>query len=214
MLEAIGEARKAFWKTHPNPMVGAVIVSNGQVVSKGHHQQCGHPHAEVEALLSLGGRAQGMDVYVTLEPCNHQGKTAPCTEALIEARVGRVFVGVIDPDPRVSGSGVQRLREAGIEVHVGLMEEECRRLNAPFFKRMTRGLPWVVSSSLPTTRTEGYDVVLGRVVHVIPDDREVSGTREFLESLVRDYSTTTVLVTHPDLSQELIQLGLVDQVVG
>ncbi|MFN3359963.1 MAG: bifunctional diaminohydroxyphosphoribosylaminopyrimidine deaminase/5-amino-6-(5-phosphoribosylamino)uracil reductase RibD [Pseudanabaenaceae cyanobacterium] len=122
-------------RTAPNPMVGAVIVKNGEVIATGFHQRAGMPHAEAEALSRCPDPA-GATLYVNLEPCNHFGRTPPCTEAIIRAGIKRVVVGMIDPDPRVSGKGIERLRSAGIEVTVGVLEAECQALNAAFVHRV------------------------------------------------------------------------------
>jgi diaminohydroxyphosphoribosylaminopyrimidine deaminase/5-amino-6-(5-phosphoribosylamino)uracil reductase len=144
MRLALAEAEKGRGRTHPNPAVGAVVVRGGRVVGRGHHRRAGLPHAEVDALRAAGDRAGGADVYVTLEPCNHQGRTPPCTDALIEARVRRVIFGSPDPNPLVRGHGAERLRRAGIEVESGLLREACDASNEPWFKFITRGMPWVV----------------------------------------------------------------------
>lgn len=133
-------AQKA--RTSPNPMVGSVIFKDGEIVGEGFHPGAGQPHAEVFALNQAGEKAQGATVYVNLEPCNHYGKTPPCTEALIAAKVAKVVVGMIDPDPRVSGSGIKRLQEAGIQVIVGVQEEACRLLNEAFSHRVLKGQPF------------------------------------------------------------------------
>jgi diaminohydroxyphosphoribosylaminopyrimidine deaminase / 5-amino-6-(5-phosphoribosylamino)uracil reductase len=124
--------------------VGAVVVKGGRVLARGHHAKAGLPHAEANALRLAGDRARGADVYVTLEPCNHLGRTPPCTEALISARVRRVFFGSVDPNPRVEGHGAARLRKSGIEVRGGVLREECDASNEAWFKFITKGLPWVV----------------------------------------------------------------------
>lgn len=126
-------------RTSPNPMVGAVIVKNGVAIATGFHQRAGMPHAEVEALSRCDDPA-GATLYVNLEPCNHYGRTPPCTEAIIKAGIRRVVVGMIDPDPRVRGKGIERLRLAGIEVTVGVLEPECQALNEAFVHRVRRGL--------------------------------------------------------------------------
>jgi len=144
MRLALAEAEKGRGRTHPNPAVGAVVVRGGRILSRGHHRKAGLPHAEVEALRAAGGRARGADVYVTLEPCNHQGRTPPCTDALIAAGVRRVFFGSADPNPLVEGHGARRLRRAGIEVRSGILQAECDAANEPWFKFITTGLPWVV----------------------------------------------------------------------
>lgn len=144
MAEALREAEKGRGRTHPNPIVGSVIVGHGEVIAHGHHARAGGPHAEIVALQAAGDGARGSELYVTLEPCNHHGRTPPCTEALIAAGVRRVIVGSLDPNPLVNGKGVQRLRDAGIEVVAGVLAPECDAANEGWFKFITTGLPWVV----------------------------------------------------------------------
>ncbi|MFC0711957.1 bifunctional diaminohydroxyphosphoribosylaminopyrimidine deaminase/5-amino-6-(5-phosphoribosylamino)uracil reductase RibD [Azorhizophilus paspali] len=143
MARALELARQGLYSTHPNPRVGCVIVADGRIVGEGWHVRAGEPHAEVHALRQAGETARGATAYVTLEPCSHYGRTPPCAEALVAAGVGRVVAAMQDPNPRVSGRGLARLREAGIEVEVGVLEAEARALNAGFVKRMERGLPLV-----------------------------------------------------------------------
>jgi diaminohydroxyphosphoribosylaminopyrimidine deaminase/5-amino-6-(5-phosphoribosylamino)uracil reductase len=131
----------------PNPAVGCIITKAGQEMAKGYHKQFGGPHAEINALescRSLGFNPQGATMYVTLEPCCHQGKTGPCTQAIIAAGIKRVVAATIDPSTHASGKGIEQLRQAGIEVEVGLCEAEAKLLNAPFFKYATTGRCWVV----------------------------------------------------------------------
>lgn len=134
----------------PNPLVGCVIVSNGEVVGRGYHQRFGGPHAEVHALFEAGNRARGAVLYVTLEPCCHTGKTPPCVDAILQARLGRVVAAMRDPNPRVDGSGLSRLESAGVEVTVGVCEAEARRLNEAFVKYITTRQPFVTSKSAIT----------------------------------------------------------------
>jgi diaminohydroxyphosphoribosylaminopyrimidine deaminase/5-amino-6-(5-phosphoribosylamino)uracil reductase len=146
MSQALAEARKALYLSNPNPRVGCVIVKNGQVIGRGFTQKVGSAHAEVQALAdakALGNDPAGSTVYVTLEPCNHTGRTPPCVDALLAAKPAVVFVAMSDPNPLVAGKGLERLQAAGISVHCGLMESEARALNPGFISRMTRGLPWV-----------------------------------------------------------------------
>ena len=150
MGRALALARRGIGKTSPNPAVGCVIVRNGVVVGEGWHRKAGTPHAEVHALRRAGELSRGADVYVTLEPCSHFGKTPPCADALVDAGVRRVFVGMVDPNPKVSGRGIELLRSAGIEVVTGILEAECRRLNEPFLKHVTTGLPFVILKSAMT----------------------------------------------------------------
>lgn len=150
MRRALALARRGVGKTAPNPAVGCVIVRDRAVVGEGWHRKAGTPHAEVHALRQAGERARGADVYVTLEPCSHHGRTPPCADALVEAGVGRVFIGMVDPNPRVCGSGIGKLRTAGIEVTTGILEDACRRINEPFMKHVTTGLPFVILKSAMT----------------------------------------------------------------
>lgn len=143
MERALSLAALGRYTTHPNPRVGAVLVRDGAVVGEGFHARAGEPHAEVRALRAAGERARGADMYVSLEPCDHQGRTGPCTQAIIRAGVRRVFVAAIDPNPRVAGRGVARLRAAGIEVTTGVLGDRAHALNRSFERWVTTGQPWV-----------------------------------------------------------------------
>ncbi|MGW8247067.1 MAG: bifunctional diaminohydroxyphosphoribosylaminopyrimidine deaminase/5-amino-6-(5-phosphoribosylamino)uracil reductase RibD [Acidiferrobacterales bacterium] len=143
MARAIQLAKLGNFTAHPNPRVGCVIVKDQEIIAEGWHQKTGEPHAEAIALAAAGDQARGATVYVTLEPCSHTGRTPPCADALIGAGVSRVVVGMQDPNPSVAGSGVERLRNAGIEVSLGVLEEAARKLNPGFIRRMERGLPYV-----------------------------------------------------------------------
>lgn len=143
MSRALALAARGRRWVSPNPMVGAVLVKDGQVISTGYHKRFGGPHAEVEALKHFDSCPGHATLYVNLEPCCHQGKTPPCTKRILEAGVRRVVVGVLDPNPLVGGKGVQELRQHGLEVKVGVLEERCRELNRVFFYWMERSLPWV-----------------------------------------------------------------------
>jgi len=142
MQKCLELASLALGKTAPNPVVGAVVVKHGEIVGTGFHPGAGQPHAEVFALREAGSRAQGATIYVSLEPCNHYGRTPPCAEAVVQAGVAKVVVGMVDPNPRVAGGGIERLRSAGIEVTVGVEEEACRQLNEAFIYRMTHRRPF------------------------------------------------------------------------
>jgi diaminohydroxyphosphoribosylaminopyrimidine deaminase/5-amino-6-(5-phosphoribosylamino)uracil reductase len=144
MREALAEAERADYSLSPNPKVGCVIVKNNEIISRGYHRGRGQPHAEVEAINQISHITQGADLYVTLEPCCHTGKTPPCTEAIIKAGIRRVFFSILDPNPLVAGQGVQKLREAGIEVFQGFCEVEARQLNRFFIHFMTIGSPYVI----------------------------------------------------------------------
>lgn len=143
MSRALGLARKGLYTTPPNPRVGCVIVQGDEVAGEGFHERPGEPHAEVHALKMAGEKARGATVYVTLEPCSHFGRTPPCAAALVEAGVGRVIAAMEDPNPAVSGRGLRKLREHGIETQVGVMEKEARELNPGFIKYMLTGRPYV-----------------------------------------------------------------------
>ncbi len=144
MRLALREARKGIGRTSPNPCVGAVIVKHGVVIATGYHKKAGTPHAEIHALHKAGEDARGSTMYVTLEPCNHTGKTPPCSHAVADAGVSKVVVGMRDPNPLVDGSGIDYLRSRGIEVYSGILEEQCVSINFPFIKHITTGLPWIV----------------------------------------------------------------------
>ncbi|KAA0012674.1 bifunctional diaminohydroxyphosphoribosylaminopyrimidine deaminase/5-amino-6-(5-phosphoribosylamino)uracil reductase RibD [Billgrantia pellis] len=143
MARALQLARRGLYTTHPNPRVGCVLVKHHRLVGEGWHERAGEPHAEVHALGMAGEAARRATAYVTLEPCSHHGRTGPCAVALIGAGVQRVVVAMQDPNPEVAGRGIAMLREAGIEVNVGLLEEEARALNPGFVSRMIRQRPYV-----------------------------------------------------------------------
>ncbi len=142
MQRCLTLARQGLGRTAPNPMVGCVVVKDGKVVGEGFHPKAGEPHAEVFALRAAGARARNATLYVSLEPCSHYGRTPPCSEAVIQAGVARVVVGMVDPDPRVSGGGIERLRAAGVEVMVGVEAQDCRDLNEAFIHRITHHRPF------------------------------------------------------------------------
>jgi len=147
MREALRLARRGLGHTRPNPAVGCVLVKNGRILARGFHRRAGQPHAEVEALRALKNPAssRGATAYITLEPCSTQGRTPPCTRALIEAGLARVVLGAIDPNPRHRGRAPAILRRAGLEVLTGVLADECAALNPEFHHAMTTGLPWVIA---------------------------------------------------------------------
>jgi diaminohydroxyphosphoribosylaminopyrimidine deaminase/5-amino-6-(5-phosphoribosylamino)uracil reductase len=147
MQSALKLAEKGISSVEPNPAVGCIIVKAGQLIGKSYHKKFGEAHAEVNAIedcRTLGIKPEGATMYVTLEPCRHEGKTGPCTQAIIEAKIARVVVATGDPSEHANGKGLERLRQAGIEVEVGVCDQEARRLNAPFFKYVTTRKCWVV----------------------------------------------------------------------
>ncbi len=143
MGRAVALARRGLGRTSPNPAVGAVVVRDGVIIGRGYHKKAGTPHAEVNALASVRGETSGATLYVTLEPCNHEGRTPPCTRAILEAGISRVVIGTRDPNPKVAGNGARFLASHGVQVEMGCREAECRDLIAPFAKHSITGLPWV-----------------------------------------------------------------------
>ncbi|WP_223910260.1 bifunctional diaminohydroxyphosphoribosylaminopyrimidine deaminase/5-amino-6-(5-phosphoribosylamino)uracil reductase RibD [Geobacter sp. AOG1] len=202
MRRALALARKGVGKTSPNPAVGCVVVRDGVIVGEGWHRKAGTPHAEVHALAQAGDAARGADVYVTLEPCAHHGKTPPCADALVEAKVGRVFVGMVDPNPLVAGRGLELLRRAGIVTESGLLEEECHRLNEPFIKHVTTGRPFVILKSALTLD--------GKIATATGDSRWITNdrSRRYVHKLRSEMDAVmvgagTVLADDPQLTSRL-----------
>ncbi|MYL24763.1 bifunctional diaminohydroxyphosphoribosylaminopyrimidine deaminase/5-amino-6-(5-phosphoribosylamino)uracil reductase RibD [Halomonas alkaliantarctica] len=143
MARALHLAERGLYTTDPNPRVGCVIVRDDQIVGEGFHLRAGEPHAEIHALADAGDNARGATAYVTLEPCSHTGRTGPCALALVKAGVARVVVAMVDPNPQVSGRGIRLLKDAAIQVDVGLLEEDARQLNPGFIARMAHRRPFV-----------------------------------------------------------------------
>lgn len=168
MRRALRLARRGEGAVEPNPMVGCVLVRDDQIVGEGWHQRFGGPHAEVQALQDAGGDARGATAYVTLEPCNHHGKTPPCADALIEAGVARVVIAATDPSPLAAG-GARRLRDAGLEVTLGLREKQANALIAPFAKRLATRLPYLILKWAMT--------VDGAIATASGDSKWISGER-------------------------------------
>jgi diaminohydroxyphosphoribosylaminopyrimidine deaminase/5-amino-6-(5-phosphoribosylamino)uracil reductase len=177
MRMALGLARKGRGRTTPNPMVGAVVVRGKAVVGRGYHLRAGEPHAEVLALRQAGKKAKGATLYLNLEPCDHFGKTPPCTQAILKAGIERVVAGMKDPNPLVSGRGFRRLKKAGVKVEVGLLEGECRELNAPFCKFISTGTPFVILKAAASLD--------GKVATKSGDSRWISGgaSRKYVHRL-------------------------------
>jgi len=202
MRRALHLALRGLGWTSPNPMVGAVILKRGRVIAEGWHRAVGGPHAEVWALQAAGEAATGATIYLNLEPCCHHGRTPPCTDTLIAARVGRVVTACRDPDPRVSGKGIARLRLAGIAVHVGLLQAEAQRLNEAYFKRVQTGLPFVTLKSAMSLD--------GKIATVTGESKWITGekARAFGHRLRAQHDAVltgigTVLADDPELTVRL-----------
>ena len=186
MRRALALAERGVGRTNPNPMVGCVIVKDGEIIGEGFHEKYGQFHAERNALLHCTRDPAGADLYVTLEPCCHYGKTPPCTEIIIEKRIARVFVGSTDPNPLVAGNGIRILREAGIEVETGLLEAECRLLNEVFYHFITTGMPFTAMK---------YAMTLdGKIAAVTGDSKWITGeaARRQVHGLRRRYAAILV----------------------
>ncbi|OGO30306.1 MAG: riboflavin biosynthesis protein RibD [Chloroflexi bacterium RBG_16_56_11] len=204
MGQALKLARRGLGKVSPNPMVGAVIVQGGRVIGKGYHRRFGGDHAEVEAIRSAGGDTAGATMYVTLEPCVHYGKTPPCADAVIKSRIGRVVIGMLDPDKRVSGQGLQKLKNAGIETTVGVREAECRALNEAYIKHRSTGVPFVT-----VKWAQSLD---GRIATAAGDSRWISSeeSRKLAHKLRAQHDAIlagigNVLKDDPELTTRLVR---------
>ncbi len=186
MKKALDLAAGGRGRTSPNPMVGAVVVKDDHVVGAGYHQVVGGPHAEVNALERAQGNTLDATLYVTLEPCNHQGRTPPCTQAILRSGISRVVIGAADPNPHVEGGGADYLRGRGIRVDSGILEHECRLLNQVFFKHVTTGLPYVTLKAAATLD--------GRIATRTGESRWISNqlSRRFVQDL--RYAVDAVLV--------------------
>jgi diaminohydroxyphosphoribosylaminopyrimidine deaminase/5-amino-6-(5-phosphoribosylamino)uracil reductase len=169
MRLALAEAEKGRGRTHPNPIVGAVVARGDEVIAVGHHARAGLPHAEVVALRKAGARARGAELYVTLEPCNHHGRTPPCTEAIIASGVRHVIIGSKDPNPAVVGGGIERLQEAGVEVSVDVLAYETDASHENWTKFITTSLPWVILKAAVTLD--------GKLATATGDSKWVSGPK-------------------------------------
>ncbi|HHP7235986.1 MAG TPA: bifunctional diaminohydroxyphosphoribosylaminopyrimidine deaminase/5-amino-6-(5-phosphoribosylamino)uracil reductase RibD [Desulfobacterales bacterium] len=177
MSHALDLARRGEGHVAPNPMVGAVVVKDGSIVGEGWHEAIGKPHAEINAMNAAGRKARDAELYVTLEPCNHAGRTPPCTEAILQAGIRRVVAAMRDPNPRVTGGGIDYLRQRGLAVEVGICEASARRLNEAFVKYITTGCPFVVVKCAATLD--------GRIATRSGDARWISGeaSRQYVHRL-------------------------------
>jgi len=197
MRRALRLAARATGRTSPNPLVGAVVTRNGEIVGEGFHKAAGEPHAEVNALRAARERARGATLYVTLEPCAHTGRTPPCVDAIREAGIARVVSAMRDVDPRTDGKGFRALRAADVDVTVGVLEEEARRLNEGFVSRLVRGRPFVLVK-LATT-LDGRVAVKGRrYLSGKAAQREVHRLRDRYDAVL--VGSGTVLADDPALT--------------
>jgi diaminohydroxyphosphoribosylaminopyrimidine deaminase/5-amino-6-(5-phosphoribosylamino)uracil reductase len=186
MRRAVRLAERARGRTAPNPMVGAVVVTGGEVVGEGRHPRAGEPHAEVFALRHAGERARGGTLYVTLEPCAHHGRTPPCVDAVLAAGISRVVAAMRDPNPKVAGGGLRRLAAAGVSTSAGLLEAEARELNRAWLKAVETGLPWVTLKMAMTLD--------GKIATRTGDSRWVTGesARRYVHRL-RDWNDAVLI---------------------
>ncbi len=196
-LAALGKGR-----TSPNPVVGSVVVRDGRVIGEGYHEKAGQPHAEINAIRAAGEDVAGATIYVTLEPCCHEGRTPPCTDYIIKHRPARVVVATPDPNPKISGEGIFRLRNAGIVVDVGVLEDEARQLNEAFAKYITQKMPFVIAKCGMTLD--------GKIATFTGDSRWVTGeeSRRFVHQLRNEVDailvgSRTVMMDDPSLTTRL-----------
>ncbi|MFH0763385.1 MAG: bifunctional diaminohydroxyphosphoribosylaminopyrimidine deaminase/5-amino-6-(5-phosphoribosylamino)uracil reductase RibD [Candidatus Omnitrophota bacterium] len=177
MALAIKLAKKAEGRTNPNPLVGAVIVKRGRIAGKGYHKKCGLPHAEACAIKSAGAEAAGSTLYVTLEPCDHHGRTPPCTDAIIKSGIKRVVIAMRDPNPINDGRGIKKLKVYGIKTKVGVLESEARAINRPFIKFITKKLPFV--------RVKVAESIDGKIATKSGDSKWITGeeSRRYVHGL-------------------------------
>lgn len=211
MRRALKLARKVIGWTSPNPPVGAVIVKDNSLIAEGYHEGAGKPHAEAVALVKAGKEAEGATLYVTLEPCDHYGRTPPCTQAIIAAKIRRVVIGTVDPNPIVNGRGIARLKEAGVEVTVGVLEREAKELIAPFAKFITQRIPFVTLKLAMSAD--------GKIATKTRESKWLTGelARRFAHKLRHEHDAVmvgvgTVLADDPQLTVRLIR-GKVKQPV-
>lgn len=202
MRKAITLARKGGGWVNPNPLVGAVLVNDGKIVGEGYHEHFGAPHAEVNAIRNAGEKATGSTLIVTLEPCSHQGKTPPCTDLIVESGIRKVIIGTPDPNPQVNGKGMKILKDKGLEVTSGILEEEIRKMNEPFNKYILTGLPFCVLKTAMSLD--------GKIATPSGESRWISGeaSRKYSHSLRNRYSAimvgiNTVINDNPSLDTRI-----------
>ena len=204
MKLAIALARKGRGYVSPNPLVGAVIIKNGRIIGRGYHQRFGGNHAEINALKNAAEDVAGSTLYVTLEPCCHEGKTPPCIDSIVEHKIARVIIGTIDPNPLVSCQGINYLQRRGIEVKIGILENDCRKLNEVFFHYLETGLPFVTIKYAQTLD--------GRIATATGDSKWISSeaSLKFAHQLRAAHDAIlvgagTVLKDNPELTVRLVR---------
>jgi len=199
MRLTINLAKKGLGKTSPNPLVGAVVVKNDQIIGKGYHKRFGQPHAEVNALRACKDRAKNATLYVNLEPCCHYGKTPPCTEAIIKSGIRKVVCAMLDPNPQVNGKGIRTLREAGVKVELGILEGEAKKINEVYLKFITTGLPFVMLK-LAQTLDGKIATKFGDSKWITQDDsrRFVHSLRSWVDAVL--VGANTVKIDDPELT--------------
>lgn len=201
---ALNEAKKGLGRTSPNPCVGAVIVKDGQVISMGHHEKAGMPHAEINAIRKAEhpDLIVGASIYVTLEPCNHTGRTPPCSKAIVESGIERVIVGMTDPNPAVNGTGIDYLRDHGVTVVSGVLQQECEAINYPFIKHITQGLPWIIlKAGVSLDGKLNYQRGSSGWITGEETGREVHGLRDSVDAIL--IGSRTLAIDNPSLTTRL-----------
>ncbi|MEE4239823.1 MAG: bifunctional diaminohydroxyphosphoribosylaminopyrimidine deaminase/5-amino-6-(5-phosphoribosylamino)uracil reductase RibD [Desulfopila sp.] len=204
MRLALAEARRALGRTSPNPCVGALIVKDHRIIASGYHHKAGTPHAEVHALAAAGEQASGATMYVTLEPCNHTGKTPPCSHAVVKSGIARVVIGMLDPNPLVDGGGRQYLLDHSVEITSGILERECRAINEPFIKYITTGKPLLaIKAGLSLEGRLNYRKGRSGWITGPESGEKVHQLRDYYDAIL--VGRTTVEIDDPSLTTRLSQ---------
>lgn len=205
MVLALEEARKGVGRVSPNPAVGAIIVKDGKIVGRGYHKKAGTPHAEVHAIQDAAELAKDATLYVTLEPCNHTGRTPPCTEAIIRAGIASVVIGMSDPNPQVSGGGADYLRTHGVAVYSGVAEQQCKELNHPFVKHSMTGMPWIImKAGLSLDGKISFSPKQGAAITGSESRQYVHELRNQVDAIL--IGVETALIDNPSLTTRLKEL--------
>ncbi len=211
MKRALELSKKGIGYTNPNPLVGAVIVKEGRIIGEGYHKAYGHHHAEINAFLNATEDVKGATMYVTLEPCSHYGKTPPCAKAIVEKGIKKVVIGLKDPNPLVAGNGIKILQEAGIEVEVGILEDEVKKLNEIFLKYITTRMPFVIMKTAMTLD--------GKIATYTNESKWITGdlARKYVHKLRHRVAGImvgigTVLADNPSLTARLDDVKALDPI--